>query len=116
MEIKKRLCTECHTEMELRLISMFYEDRGTVLSIEVVGIPANVCPECNSRLIPAFVATYIDNLVDPLFESCKQQEVKLLPIPHVTIWFSSQLEKEMEKVDEKRAFALSPVHLGKNSR
>jgi len=50
MEIKKRLCSECHTEMKLRLINMCYEGKKRVVSIEVVGIPANVCPKCSFRL------------------------------------------------------------------
>ncbi|MFH1562969.1 MAG: hypothetical protein ABIF11_06085 [Nitrospirota bacterium] len=96
MEIKKRLCTECHTKMDPRLISMFYEEKGTVFSIEVVGILANVCPKCNFRLIPGVVARYIDTIVDTLFESSKQQEEKLIPTPRITIWFPSQ--SEMAKV------------------
>ena len=68
MEIKKRLCPECQTEMSPRLISMFYEEKEAAISVEVVGIPANVCQKCNLRLIPASIARYIDNTVDPFKE------------------------------------------------
>ncbi len=94
MRRKSRLCTECHAEMGYRLISMLYEEKGTAISVEVVGIPANVCSKCNVRLISGAIAKYIDTLVDTLFDSSKQQKEKLLPlpIPHITIWFSSQIE------------------------
>lgn len=93
MEINKRLCPECYGEMEPRLISLFYEEKPVPFSIEVVGIPASACSKCNFRLIPAKVAAYLDTLIDPLFESSNQpQKEKLSLIPHITIWFSSQLE------------------------
>jgi len=39
---------------------------------------------------------YIDSLVETLLESSRHQKEKLLPNPHLTIWFSSQ--PEMVKV------------------
>lgn len=93
MEINKRLCTECHEQMKPRLISMCYGEKQIPFSIEVVGIPASVCSKCNFRLIPAKIARYIDTIIDALFESFNQQQKeKLLPIPHITIWFPSRPE------------------------
>ncbi|MEA3436747.1 MAG: hypothetical protein BA871_07660 [Desulfuromonadales bacterium C00003096] len=85
--IKKRKCPECAGEMEAKLINLHYTKEGLDLEVEVIGIPANVCTKCFYRIIPGKVAKYIDSLVDPIFESEKWREEKILPSPHVGIQF-----------------------------
>ena len=85
--VKKRKCPECGGEMEAKLINLNYKREGVDLEVEVIGIPANVCKKCFYRIIHGKVAKYIDSLVDPLFESEKSREEKLLPSPHVGIQF-----------------------------
>jgi len=85
--VKKRKCPECGGEMEAKLINLNYKREGVDLEVEVIGIPANVCTKCFYRIIHGKVAKYIDSLVDPLFESEKSREEKLLPSPHVGIQF-----------------------------
>jgi YgiT-type zinc finger domain-containing protein len=89
-ELKSRPCPECGTMMEPRSINLHYERKGSDLHVEVIGIPANVCPRCFSRLIPADVAKQIDGLVDPLYERVDQQDREILPVPHIDIQFPLQ--------------------------
>jgi YgiT-type zinc finger domain-containing protein len=86
-QIKPRPCPECRTMMELRVINQHYERKGSDLHVEVIGIPANVCPRCFYRLIPAAVTKQIDALIDPLYERVQQQDREILPVPHVGIHF-----------------------------
>jgi hypothetical protein len=76
--------------MEPRVINMHYERKGSDLHVEVIGIPANVCPCCHYRLIPAKVAKQIDTLIDPLYERVQQQDRRILPVPHIGIQFPLQ--------------------------
>ena len=85
--LKKRLCPECHEEMNPQLISMLYKKEHSELQVEVIGIPANVCTQCFYRIIPGKVAKFIDALVDPIFESDICQLEKILPTPHIDIQF-----------------------------
>jgi hypothetical protein len=85
--IKERKCPECGREMDAKLINLHYKRDGVDLEVEVIGIPANVCTRCFYRIIPGKVAKYIDSLVDPIFESDKKCEEKILPSPHVGIQF-----------------------------
>lgn len=85
--LKKRNCPQCQVEMQPQLINMLYKKEDSELRIEVIGIPANVCPQCFYRIIPGKAAKYIDSLVDPFFESEKHQDEKVLPTPHIDIQF-----------------------------
>ncbi len=84
---KKRNCPECRGEMRPQPINIQYKKEGCELLVEVIGIPANVCTQCFYRIIPGKVAKYIDSLVDPIFESEKQQQERVLPAPHIDIQF-----------------------------
>ena len=77
--------------MEPRVINLHYERKGSDLHVEVIGIPANVCPRCFYRLIPAEVAKQIDALVDPLYERVNRQSWTVLPVPHIGIQFPWEL-------------------------
>ena len=85
--LKTRPCPECHGEMRPQLINMLYQKENSDLRIEVIGIPANVCLHCFYRIIPGNIAKYIDALVDPIFESERRQQEKILPTPHIDIQF-----------------------------
>jgi hypothetical protein len=76
--------------MEPRNINLHYERKASDLHVEVIGIPANVCPRCFYRLIPAGVAKQIDDLIDPLYERVNQQDREILPVPHIDIQFPLQ--------------------------
>lgn len=73
--------------MEARIVNLHCERKGSELHVEVIGIPANVCPRCFYRLIPADVAKQIDALVDPLYETVRRQDRDVLPVPHIGIQF-----------------------------
>lgn len=92
-QIKPRPCPECRNLMEPRSINLHYEQKGSDLHVEVIGIPANVCPRCFTRLIPAEVAKQIDALIDPLFERVQQQDREVLPVPHIDIQFPVRQER-----------------------
>ncbi len=85
--LRQRSCPECRGEMHPQLINMVYTKEQSELQIEVIGIPANVCPHCHFRMIPGKVAKYIDSLIDPIFESEQRQQEKVLPTPHIDIHF-----------------------------
>lgn len=85
--LKKRKCPECHEEMHPKLINMCYKKENSDLHIEVIGIPANVCQKCWYRIIPGKIAKYIDELIDPIFESELRQKEKILPTPNIGIQF-----------------------------
>ena len=82
--------------MEPRTINLHYERKGSELHVEVIGIPANVCPRCLYRLIPGEVAKEIDALIDPLYERVDQQNREILSVPHIGIQFAPQ-EKRLSQ-------------------
>jgi hypothetical protein len=84
---KKRTCPECGEAMITKLINLLYTKENCEIQIEVIGIPANVCPKCFYRIIPGKIAKYIDSLVDPFFESQINLKEKILPSPHIDIQF-----------------------------
>ena len=94
MMIKKRKCPECSGEMLPKLINLLYKKENCEMQVEVIGIPANVCTKCFYRIIPGKVASYIDSLVDPVFESQINQEEMVLPVPHIDIQFPA-IDKEL---------------------
>lgn len=85
--LRQRPCPECQGEMHPQLINMVYTNAHSELHIEVIGIPANVCVRCHSRIVPGKIAKYIDTLIDPLFTSDQQQQERILPTPHIDIHF-----------------------------
>ena len=87
IQLTSRPCPECQGNMHPRLINLLYKKTDSDLNIEVIGIPANVCTQCFYRIIPGKVAKYIDQLVDPIFESEMRQHEKILPTPHIDIQF-----------------------------
>ena len=96
-EFKPRACPQCRTLMESRTINLHYERKGSELHIEVIGIPANVCPRCLYRLIPSAVAKHIDALIDPLYERvAKQKKQKVLPVPHTDIQFAPRQRQALQ--------------------
>lgn len=85
--LQHRPCPECHGDMQPQLINMVYTKAHSDLHVEVIGVPANVCTQCHSRIVPGKIAKYLDTLIDPLFESDVRQQEKILPTPHIDIHF-----------------------------
>ncbi len=63
--LQQRPCPECRGNMQPQLINMVYTNAQSDLHIEVIGIPANVCTQCHSRIVPGTIAKYLDTLIDP---------------------------------------------------
>ncbi len=87
IQLTTRPCPECRGDMIPQLINLLYTKAHCDLQIEVIGIPANVCTRCYSRIIPGKIAKYLDAFVDPMFESDMHQQVRILPTPHIDIQF-----------------------------
>lgn len=85
--LQHRPCPECRGEMQPQLINMVYTKAHSDLHVEVIGVPANVCTQCHSRIVPGKIAKYLDTLIDPIFESDVRQQEKILPTPHIDIHF-----------------------------
>ncbi len=79
--------------MAPKLINLLYKQNECDIRIDVIGIPANVCNKCFYRIVPGKIAKYIDSLVDPIFESEKEQKERVMPSPHIGIQFPP-VEKE----------------------
>ena len=90
----KRNCPECGEKMTPRLINLLYKKDKCQIQVDVIGIPANVCPKCFYRIIPGKIAKYIDSLVDPIFESEIRQKERIMPSPHIGIQFPP-MEREL---------------------
>ncbi len=85
--LQHRPCPECRGDMQPQLINMVYTKARSDLHVEVIGVPANVCTQCHSRIVPGKIAKYLDTLIDPIFESDVRQQEKILPTHHIVIQF-----------------------------
>ena len=62
----KRVCSECGVENEPREVTLHLERNG--IQVEVVGVPAMVCPCCGQEYIAAPVSREVLKVAEQLAE------------------------------------------------
>ena len=90
-------CLKCYEgELQMGVTSLTYSREGSVIQVQVDGVPAEICPVCGEAYLSEAVAQQIFDLVDPLLKIGQlTQDGMVLPAPTVDIHFPP----------------LSPVHL-----
>ena len=68
--------------------SLTYSREGSVIQVQVDGVPAEICPVCGEAYLSEIIAQQIFDIVDPLLTvGQRMREGMILPVPTVDIRF-----------------------------
>lgn len=87
---KRRMkCLKCHRgELQIGTTSLTYHREGSVIQVQVDGLPAEICPVCGEAYLSDAVAQHIFDMVDPLLKVGQEMRGgRVLPAPTVDIHF-----------------------------
>jgi len=80
---RARICSDCHTQTEFRLVTEEYERGG--VRVRISGIPAMVCPNCGSVSFPAGVTNRIAEAANALFAVAEEQLCTILTADRIAV-------------------------------
>ena len=82
-------CLKCHKgELKVGVTSLTYSREGSVIQVQVDGVPAEICPICGEAYLDEAVAQQIFDIVDPLLRAGQRMGAEtVLPPPTVDIHF-----------------------------
>ena len=86
---KEMKCLKCYEgELQMGVTSLTYSREGSVIQVQVDGVPAEICPICGEAYLSEAVAQQIFDIVDPLLTiGQRMREGMILPAPTVDIHF-----------------------------
>jgi len=79
-----RPCPNDHT-MTLTKITLHFERNG--FAADVNDVTAYVCPVCDARLVPGFIAEQVSQTVEALFKTVSSTESSESPTPYSSLVF-----------------------------
>lgn len=80
---ESRLCPECNTTLKFKRIVVHFE-RGD-FAADVHDVPAYVCPQCGTEIIPGAVAEQIGQIVEHLFRAAQSSPEHRLPFTSLSL-------------------------------
>ena len=82
-------CLKCHRgELQVGTTSLTYNRNGSLIQVQVDGIPAEICSICGEAYLSEAIAQQIFEIVNPLLiVGQKNWEREILPVPTVDIRF-----------------------------
>ena len=66
---KEMKCLKCYEgELQVGVTSLTYSREGSVIQVQVDGVPAEICSVCGEAYLSEAVAQQIFDIVDPLLK------------------------------------------------
>lgn len=96
------MCLKCRKgELQAGVTSLTYSREGSVIQVQVDGVPAEICPVCGEAYLSDAVAQQLFDLVDPLLKAGQRMREKMvLPAPTVDIRFPTRASASLEGLDK----------------